>query len=91
MQYISLTEFTSINWFPTKERIQQCIRTITFKFVNNNCPIYMNEIFEFAPHCRIDTRNSFAELKYPFHKPNMRQKNLIINWSFFVEQATCNH
>ena len=37
---------------------------------------YLNEIFEFAPHCRIDTRNSFAKLKHLFRKTNMGQKTL---------------
>ena len=40
----------------------------------NTCPYYLKEIFEFAPHCRIDTRNKFAKLKIPFRKTNMGQK-----------------
>ena len=48
--------------------------TITLKFVNNTFPYYLKEIFEFAPHCRIDTRNKFAKLKIPFCKTNMGQK-----------------
>ena len=47
---------------------------ITFKFINNTCPYYLKEIFEFAPHCRIDTRNKFAKLKIPFRKANMGEK-----------------
>ena len=73
---ISLTEFRSINWLPTKERVHQCIIAITFKFVNNNCLIYLNEIFEFAPHCRIYTRNSFAKPKQPFCRINTGEKTL---------------
>ena len=46
MQDISLTEFRSINWLPIKETVHQCINAITFKFVNKNCPFYLNEIFE---------------------------------------------
>ena len=63
-----------ITWLPTNKRVDQCRNTITFKFVNNTCPFYLKEIFEFAPHCRIDTRSKFAELKIPFRKTNMRQK-----------------
>ena len=76
MLHISLAEFRSINWLPTKERVHQCINAISFKFVNKNCPFYLNEIFEFAPHCRIDTRNSLAKLKHPFRKTNTGQKTL---------------
>ena len=65
MQHKSFAEFRSINWLPTKERVNQRINATTFKFVNKNCAFYLNEIFEFAPHCRIDTRNSFAKLKHP--------------------------
>ena len=46
----------------------QCRNTITFKFVNDTCPYYLKEIFEFAPHCRINTRNKFAKLKIPFRE-----------------------
>ena len=49
MLHISLTEFIQINWLPTKEIVYQCINTITFKFVNSNCPIYLKEIFKSAP------------------------------------------
>ena len=76
MQHISLAEFRSINWLPTKERVHQCINAINFKFVNKNYPFYLNEIFEFTPNCRIDTRNSFAKLKHPFRKTNRGQKTL---------------
>ena len=76
MQHLSLAEFRSINWLSTKQRVHQCIIAITFKFVNKNCPFYLNEIFEFALHCRRDTRNSLAKLKHPFHKTNMGQKTL---------------
>ena len=76
MQHISLAEFRLINWLPTKERVHQCINAITFKFVNKNYPFYLNVIFEVAPHCKIDTRNSFAKLKHPFRKTNTGQKTL---------------
>ena len=76
MKHISLTEFRLINWLPNKERVHQCINVITSKFVNKNCPFYLNEIFEFPPHCRIDTRNSFAKLKHPIRMTNTGKKTL---------------
>ena len=73
--HISEEDFRLINCLPTSKRVDQCINTIiTFKFVNNTCPHYLKEIFEFAPYCRIDTRNKFAKLKIPFRKTNMGQK-----------------
>ena len=74
MHHISEEDFRLINWLPTSKRVDQCINTITFKFVNKTCYYYLKEIFEFAPHYRIDTRNKFAELKIHFRTTNMGQK-----------------
>ena len=74
MHHKSDEDFRLINWLPTTKRFDQCINTITFKFVNNTCAYYLKEIFEFAPHCRIDTRNKFAKFKISFGKINMGQK-----------------
>ena len=74
MHHISEEDFRSINWLPTKNRVNHCINTITFKFANNTCPYYLKEIFEFARHCRINLINKFAKLKSPFRKTNMGQK-----------------
>ena len=59
-------DFRLINWLSTSKRLDQCINIITFKFVSNTCPYYLKEVFEFAPHCRIDTTNKFAKLKFLF-------------------------
>ena len=74
MHHISEEDFRFINWLLTSKRVDQSINILTFKFVNTNCPYYLKEIFEFAPHCRIDTRNKFVKLKIPFRKTNMGQK-----------------
>ena len=59
---------------PTSKRIDQCINTITYNFANIIYLYYLNEIFEFAPHCATGTRNNFTKLKNPFCKRNMGQK-----------------
>ena len=74
MHHISEEDFRLINRLPTSKRVDQCTNTITFKFVNNTYLYYLKKIFEFAPQCRIDTRNKFAKHKIPFRKTNMRQK-----------------
>ena len=56
--------------------VYQCINTITFKFVNNTCPYYLEKIFEFVPNCRIDTRNKFGKLKILFRKTKMGQRTI---------------
>ena len=74
IHHISEKEFKFINWLPSSKRVYQYINTITYNFVNNIYPSYLNEIFKFAPHCRIGTRNNFSKLKNPFCKTNMGQK-----------------
>ena len=78
MYHISAEDFRLINWLPANKRVDQYINTIIYKFVNNTCPYYLKEIFEFAPQCRIDTRNKFAKYKIPFRKTNMGQKAISV-------------
>ena len=70
MRHLSEEDFRLINWLSTSKRVDQCINTITFKFVNDSCPYYLKEIFEFATHCRIKTRNKIAKFKIPLRKTN---------------------
>ena len=65
MHHISEEEFKLINWLATSKKVHQCINTITYNFFKNKCPYYMNQIFEFVPHCRIGTSNNFSKLKNP--------------------------
>ena len=74
LHHISEEDFRIINWLLTSKKVDKCINTIPFKFVNDTCPYYLEEIFEFASHCRIDTRNKFAKRKIPFHKTSMGGK-----------------
>ena len=79
MHHISEERFRLINWLPTSKRVDQCKNTITYNFVNNTCPYYLNEIFEFVPHCRIGTRNNFSKLKKSFsQKQTWDKKQLLI-------------
>ena len=50
MRNISLAEFRLLNWFPTNKKVHHCLNAITFKFVDKNCPFYLNEVFEFPVH-----------------------------------------
>ena len=44
MHHKSDEDFRLINWLPTSKRVDQCINTITFKFVSNTRPYYLKEI-----------------------------------------------
>ena len=44
-QHISQKEFETINWLPIKERYNQCVNSLAFKYFDNQCPHYLNESF----------------------------------------------
>ena len=56
--------------------MHQCINAIIFKFANIFSSHYLNEACEYAPQCRIESKNNFAKLKVPFWKTDMVQKGL---------------
>ena len=74
--HISSKEFESINWLPVYKRVHQCINAIKFEFVNNACSHYLNEVCEYAPQWRIESKSNFTKLKVPFQKTNKGQKGL---------------
>ena len=73
MAHISHKEFETLNWLPVTERFNQCINPIVFKYVNDQCPNYLNEVFQTASANNIQTRRSFLKLKFPLRKINARQ------------------
>ena len=76
MSTISHKEFKDLNWLPVFNRLKQCVVSIVFKFINGNCPHYLNEVFEFAPEANISLRNNFLKLKRTFRNTNNGQKAL---------------
>ena len=75
-EHISNEHFHKLNWLPINQRFQQCVTSTVFKFVQNKCPAYMNEVFRPAENMRINTRNSFLKLNHPFRKTSTGQKGL---------------
>ena len=73
---ISHKEFETLNWLPVTERFNQCINSIVFKYVNNQCPNCPNEVLQTAPENNIQTRRNFLKLKCPFRKTNAGQMAL---------------
>ena len=71
MTHISHKEFETLT-----ERFHQCINSIVFKYVNDQCPNYLNEVFQTAPENNIQTRGRFLKLKCPFRKTNAGQMAL---------------
>ena len=76
MSHISQKEFKTINGLPIKERYNQCINSIAFKYFDNQCPHYLNEIFIKAPESSSSLGNSYQKLQQPFRKINTGQNAL---------------
>ena len=76
MTYICHKEFETMNWLPVPERFNQCINSIVVKYVDDQCPNYLNEVFQTAPENNIRTEGSFLKLKCPFRKTNAGQMAL---------------
>ena len=76
MSHISQKEFEAINWLPFKERYNQCANSIVFKYFDNQCPHYLNEVFMKAPESSSSLRNSYQKLQQPFRKTNTGQNAL---------------
>ena len=54
-------------------RFKQCVISIIFKYFNEQCPNYVNEVFNVAAESNFQLRNSFQKLKCPFRKTNNGQ------------------
>ena len=54
-------------------RFKQCVNTIAFKYFNEQCPNYLNEVFVVTVQNNFQLRGSFQKLKCPFCKTNTDQ------------------
>ena len=59
-----------------KERHNQCVNSIAFKYFDNQCPHYLNEVFMKAPESSSSLRNISQKLQQPFRKTNTGQNAL---------------
>ena len=62
MSNISQKEFETFNWLPIKERYNQCVNSVAFKYFDNQCPHYLNEVFMKASESSSSLRNSYQKL-----------------------------
>ena len=76
MAHISQNEFEKLNWLPLSHRINQCILSTTFKFVNDTGPNYLNEVFQWAAESNRTLRKDYRKLKHPFHRATAGQNSL---------------
>ena len=74
MTNISINKFETLNWLPVKDRFNQSLSSIVFKYFTKHCSSYLNEVFELACPDSSRTRNSYMKLICPFRKTNKRKK-----------------
>ena len=48
LKHVSHEEFERVNWLPVTYRFKKCVNSIVFKYFNEQCPNYMNEVFDVA-------------------------------------------
>ena len=82
MTHISHKEFETLNRLPVTKRFNLCINSIAFKYVNNHCPDFLNEVFQIASEDNIQRRGSFLKLKCLFLKSN----TVVLHYSNHMEQ-----
>ena len=84
MTHISKNEFETLNWLLVKDKFNQSMNSIAFKYFTKQCPSHLNEVFELACPNNLRTRNSYLKLNCPFRKTNMGQ-NALFHWSLNME------
>ena len=66
MAHISGNQFKALDWFPVKDIFSQSINSTVLTYCTNQCPSYLNEIFESAWFNELRTRNRYLKLILPF-------------------------
>ena len=76
VKYLRCLMFERLNWLPETYRFKQCVNSMVFKYFNEQCPNYLNEVFDVATESNFQLRSSFQKLKCPFWKTNNGQNAL---------------
>ena len=76
LKHIPHEEFERLNWLPVTYRLKQCVNSMVFKYFTEQCPDYLNEVFDIAAGSNFQLRSSFQKLKCPFPKTNNVQNAL---------------
>ena len=76
MSRICVNEFLELNWLNVHDRYLQLIISDIFKFYNNQCPDYLNEVFCHVDDNGVATRCCNKKLKLPFRKAKLGMQSL---------------
>ena len=93
LKHISYDEF--LKWLAVTYRFKQCVYSIVFKYFSEQCPDYLNEVFDIVREISFPSRRSFQKLKGPFHKTNTVQLALSyigpIFWNKISDTLKCTN
>ena len=76
MSRIYVNEFLELNWLNVHDRYLQFIVFDIFKFSNNQCPDYFNEVFCSVDDNGVGTRSYNKKLKLPSCKSKLGMQSL---------------
>ena len=66
MAHLTQKEFETINWLPIKERFNHCLNSVVFKYFDEQCPHYLNQVFAKVSESGTSLKNRYHKLKHPF-------------------------
>ena len=70
LKHVSHEELERLNWLPVTDRFKECVNSMVFKYFNEQCPNYINEVFDVTTESNFQLKSSFQRLKCPFRKTN---------------------
>ena len=70
LKHTSHEEFERLNSLPVTYRLKQCVSGIAIKYSNEQCPNYLNEVFDVTIKNNFQFSGSFQKLKCLFRKTN---------------------
>ena len=79
--HIYYKESETLNWLPMTERFNQFINSFVFKYINDQCPNYLNEVFQ-------TIYGKFSKIKMPFPQNQCRSNAVVLHCSHHMEEGS---
>ena len=73
LKHICDKKFERLNQLIVTHRFKQCINAIVFKYFNEQCPNYLNEVFDVTLGNNFQLKGISEKSKFPFRKTNAGQ------------------
>ena len=81
MTHIYYKESETLNWLPMTERFSQLINSIVLKYINDQCPNYLNEVFQ-------TIYGKFSKIKMPFPQNQCRSNAVVLHCFHHMEEGS---